>query len=72
MNILDNYPEKTKKMLAYFLENANLERLSKTIRKLFFAYLRDSKEGFSVDFDDVLYDTETLINILEEIDSMNN
>lgn len=65
MNKLDSYSEETKKQIEYFLENSNFERLSKTIRKLFFAYLRDSKEGFSVDFDDILYDVETLINFLE-------
>ncbi len=66
MNKLDSYSEETKKQIEYFLENSNHERMSKTIIKLFFAYLRDSKEGLSVDFDDILYDVETLINFLDK------
>lgn len=67
MTKLETYPDEIKEKLEYFLENANFERLSKTIRKLFFSYLRDCKEGFSVDFDDILYDVETLIDLLEAL-----
>ncbi|MCB0541229.1 MAG: hypothetical protein KDE33_27220 [Bacteroidetes bacterium] len=65
MDRLDNLPVETKHKIGQFLENSNLERMSRTIRKLFFAYLRDCKEGLSVDFDEILFDVETLINFLE-------
>lgn len=65
MDRLDNLPVETKNRIVQFLENSNPERMSRTIRKLFFAYLRDCKEGLSVDFDEILLDVETLINFLE-------
>lgn len=65
MGKLDNYPDEVKDKLEYFLENSNLDRMSRTVRKLFFSYLRDCKEGLSVDFDEILFDVETLINFLE-------
>lgn len=65
MDRQDNLPVEAKLRIVQFLENSNPERMSRTIRKLFFAYLRDCKEGFSIDFDEILYDVETLINFLE-------
>lgn len=65
MSKLDNLPEEVKEHILGFVENSNLQRMSITIRKLFFAYLRDCKEGLSVDFDEILFDVETLINFLE-------
>lgn len=65
MKTLDSYPDEVKKQVENFLQNSDLERMSRTVRILFFAYLRDCKEGLSVDFEEILFDVETLINFLE-------
>lgn len=70
MKTLDSYPDDIKKKLEYFLQNSDLYRMNRTIRTLFFAYLRDSKEGFSIDFIEVLLDVETLMTFLEEVNSV--
>lgn len=72
MRTLDSYPDEVKQKLEHFLQNSDLERMSRTITKLFFAYLRESKEGFSVDFGDILYDVENLLDFLENILSKEN
>ena len=71
MDRLSNSPVETKNRIVQFLENSNLERMSRTIRKLFFAYLRDCKEGFSIDFEIILYDVEQLLDLIEEIKRAN-
>ena len=71
MDRLDNLPVKKKNRIVQFLENSNPERMSRTIRKLFFAYLRDCKEGFSIDFEIILYDVEQLLDLIEEIKRVN-
>lgn len=67
MKTLDSYPDEVKKQVEYFLHNSDLERMSRTVRKLFFAYLRNSHDGLSVDFDNVLYDVETIIELFEDL-----
>ena len=71
MDRLENLPIETKHKIVQFLENSNPERMSLTIRKLFFAYLRDCKEGFSIDFEIILYDVEQLLDLIEEIKRVN-
>lgn len=65
MTALDSYSDEVKQKLEYFIKNSNHNRMSKTIRTIFFAYLRDSKEGLRVDFDDILYDVEMLIELID-------
>lgn len=67
MKTLDSYPDEVKKQVEYFLHNSDLERMSRTVRTLFFAYLRNSHDGLSVDFDNVLYDVENIIELFEDL-----
>ena len=67
MSKLDNLPEEAKEHILGFVENSNLQRMSQTIRILFFAYLRNSHDGLSVDFDNILYDVETIIGLFEDL-----
>ena len=69
MDRLDKLPVETRQRIEHFLESSNLERMSRTIIKLYFAYLRDCKAGLSVDFDDVLYDVEVILDFLEFLSS---
>lgn len=67
MKTLDSYPDQVKQRLEYFLQNSDLARVSRSVRKLFFGYLRDSQEGLSIDFDSILYDVEGIIDLCESI-----
>ncbi len=67
MKTLDSYPDEVKKQVEYFLHNSDLERMSRTVRSLFFAYLRNSHDGLSVDFDNVLCDVENIIELFEDL-----
>ena len=48
-----------------FLDNSNLQRMSRNLCKVFFGYLRSQTAGLDVDFDTILYDVEAIINFLE-------
>ncbi|WP_298939175.1 hypothetical protein, partial [uncultured Dysgonomonas sp.] len=50
-----------------FVEDNDLNRMSRNIRRIFFDYLRQQQAGLDIEFNDVLNDVENVIDLLEEI-----
>lgn len=50
-----------------FFEGNDLNKMSKNLRKVFFDYLRYQKAGLDLEFGEILYDIESLLEFLESI-----
>ena len=50
-----------------FVEDNDLNRMSRNLRKIFFDYLRQQQAGLDIEFNEVLNDVENIIDLLEYI-----
>ena len=50
-----------------FVEDNDLNRMSRNLRKIFFDYLRQQQAGLDIEFNEVLNDVEYIIELLEYI-----
>jgi len=53
--------------ITKFIEDYDLDRMSRNLRKVFFDYLRQQQAGLDVEFNNVLNDIENIIELLENI-----
>jgi len=59
--------EETLDRITKFVEDYDLDRMSRNMRKVFFDYLRQQQAGLDVEFNIVLNDIENIIELLEDI-----
>lgn len=50
-----------------FIEDNNLDRMNRNLRKIFIDYLRQQSAGLDVNFDEILYDMEAIFNLLDDV-----
>ncbi len=55
--------------MTRFIEDNDLNRMSRNLRKVFFDYLRQQHAGLDIEFSNVLDHVENVIELLEFINS---
>lgn len=50
-----------------FIEDNNLDRMNRNLRKIFIDYLRQQSAGLDVNFDEMLYDIEAIFSFLDDV-----
>jgi len=63
----DSLPEELLNKLKYYFQDVDPLRASRSLRKVFFDYLRFQDGLRAMDFDTILNDVETAIELLELI-----
>lgn len=53
--------------LHLFFEDNDTERISKSVRRIFFSHLKFQQGNMDADFPELLHDVESLIDLLEFI-----
>jgi len=56
-----------KNRIRYFIEDNDSLRASRNLRKVFFDYLKFQQGNLDADFDNILTDVESVIDLLEYI-----
>jgi len=67
----DNNPVLSEALLntiRYLIQDKDLTRMSRNLRLVFFDYLRFQNAGLDVEFDAILNDIESIIDLLEVIE----
>ena len=67
----DNNPVLSEELLntiRYLIQDKDLTRMSRNLRLVFFDYLRFQNAGLDVEFDAILNDIESIIDLLEVIE----
>ncbi len=54
--------------IRYLIQDKDLSRMSRNLRLIFFDYLRFQNAGLDVEFDAILNDIESIIDLLEVIE----
>ena len=54
--------------IKYFIQDKDATRVGKNLRVVFFDYLRFQTSGLPLDFDEILNDVETVLDMLQVID----
>lgn len=66
----DNDPFLSEELLdniRYYIEDNNLLRVSRHLRKVFFDYMRFHHDNYDAEFEDILYDIENLLEFIDLI-----
>ncbi len=59
--------EETLDRITKFIEDYDLDGRKRNLRKVFFDYLRQQQAGLDAEFNNVLNDVESVIELLEDI-----
>ena len=59
--------EETLDTITKFVEDFDLDRMSRNMKKVFFDYLRRQQAGLDAEFNNVLNDVESIIELLGDI-----
>ena len=52
-----------------FLQDADINRISRSLRKVFFDYLRYSSDALDLDFNEIVTDFERMFDLLDTFSS---
>jgi len=55
--------------VRYFLQDTDINRMSRSLRKIFFEYLRYSSDAPDRDFNEIVTDVENMFELLDTLNS---
>ena len=55
--------------IRYFLQDADVTRMSRSLRKVFFEYLRYTSDGPDLQFNEIVTDVENMFELLDKLGS---